>query len=976
MQIASRFLSIMALLSMIFGGYYAPPGQPSIAWQSKVDPWVLSTEAGGETEFLVYLAEQADLSAAGSLPTKLDKGTYVFETLTEIAARTQAPVLAELKASGVEHRAYWVANMIWVRGGANVVQAMAERSDIAHIYANPQVKLDRPAFEPQTGTPAAPEAIEWNINWVNAPDVWAQGFTGQGVVIGGQDTGYEWDHPALINQYRGWDGSSSNHSYNWHDAIHSGSSSCGVNSPVPCDDYGHGTHTMGTMVGDDGGGNQTGMAPGARWIGCRNMRNGVGTPATYSECYEWFIAPYPIGSNPTQGDPSMAPDVINNSWGCPVSEGCTNPNVLLTVVNNVRAAGILTAHSAGNSGSGCSTVNDPAAIYDVSFTVGATGNHSDTIASFSSRGPVIVDGSNRMKPDISAPGVGILSSVPGGGYWVSSGTSMAAPHVAGLVGLLISANPGLAGQVDTLEMVIEQSAVPRTTSQGCGGDGSESVPNNVYGWGRIDALGALQYHGFDITKTRAPEIVLPGEVLTYTIDLNHIAVLSPTTNVVLRDTIPTGASFITATLPHIFDGSTVSWEFASMDANQTQTVELVVLVEPAARGQVVNDQYGARSDDILAVLGEPVVTTILSSEMALSKAAPAVVLPGEVLTYTLTVTNPYTTIPLNNVVLTDVIPANTTFISATGTYTLENGIARWDFPSLGPSEALAVDLVVQPQVNGTVTNQVYGADALEADPVLGLPVSTDVMPYVLELAKRAPESVAAGDVLTYTLTVTNPHPLALTQHLVLTDVLPADAAFITATQPVSISGSLITWTLPSLAPGTTWSELLAVRVPAAFEGSVVNEHYGVRSDKVAALTGPPVTTAIYALSLAKSASAQVVSRGDLLTYTLQVTNQHPLSDTTDLVLTDTLPINTAFITATQPNTLSGGMVAWSLPSLGSGETWSVQLTVQVLPEASTAIVNDEYSVISGEISAPVFGEPVVTGLRSYLFLPLVNNQLE
>ncbi len=186
---------------------------------------------------------------------------------------------------------------------------------------------------------------------------------------------------------------------------------CGSDSPEPCDDFGHGTHTMGTMVGDDGGSNKIGMAPGARWIGCRNMDGGKGTPATYSECYQWFIAPTRIdGSDP---NPAMAPDVINNSWGCPPSEGC-NPNSLLIPVQNLVAAGIVTAHSAGNSGSSCSSVSDPAAIYDESFTVGAT-DSSDNIAGFSSRGPVTVDGSNRPKPDVSAPGDNVRSSVPGKG---------------------------------------------------------------------------------------------------------------------------------------------------------------------------------------------------------------------------------------------------------------------------------------------------------------------------------------------------------------------------------------------------------------------------------------------------------------------------------------------------------------------------------------------------------------------------------
>jgi len=249
---------------------------------------------------------------------------------------------------------------------------------------------------------------------------------------------------------------------------------------------------MGTMVGDDGGSNQIGMAPNAQWIACRNMEEGWGTPATYTECYEWFIAPYPVGGDPMQdGDPSKAPHVINNSWSCPVSEGCTDPNVLRTVVENVRTAGIVTAHSAGNSGSSCSTIRDPAAIYDASFSVGATASN-DTIAGFSSRGPVTVGGNNPAKPDISAPGVGIRSSVPGGTYSTFSGTSMAAPHVAGLVGLLISAQPNLAGNVDALEQAIKESAVPQFTTEGCGDDEADSVPNHVYGWGRIDAYAAYQ----------------------------------------------------------------------------------------------------------------------------------------------------------------------------------------------------------------------------------------------------------------------------------------------------------------------------------------------------------------------------------------------------------------------------------------------------------------------------------------------------
>ncbi len=459
-------------------------------WQNKVDPWVLETAAAaadGKTEFLVFLAEQADLSAAASLPTKLEKGRYVYETLTQVAAATQGPVIAALEARKIAYRPAGVANMIWGRGDLADIQALAARADVAHLYANPTVQMAEPLREPAAG-PDAPEAVEWNITKVNAPAVWAAGFTGQGAVIGGQDTGYQWDHPALKGKYRGWIGKAAVHDYNWHDAIHSGGGSCGPNSPVPCDDSQHGTHTMGTMVGDDGAGNQIGMAPGAKWIGCRNMNVGAGTPTTYSECYQWFIAPTRIDG--TGADPSKAPDVINHSWGCPTSEGCIDPNVLLTAVQNVRAAGIVTVHSAGNEGSQCSTVATPAAIYADSFSVGATTN-TDAIASYSSRGPVTVDGSNRLKPNVSAPGSSIRSSVPGGGYaggW--NGTSMAGPHVAGAVALLISAYPWLAGDVDAIEDILEQSAVHLTSTQTCGGVPGSTIPNNTFGWGRIDVLAA------------------------------------------------------------------------------------------------------------------------------------------------------------------------------------------------------------------------------------------------------------------------------------------------------------------------------------------------------------------------------------------------------------------------------------------------------------------------------------------------------
>jgi uncharacterized repeat protein (TIGR01451 family) len=711
-----RLLVVLSILSILLAGSAAPAS--AAQWKDKVDPWVLQTAAQGETEFLVFLTAQADLSEAKGLLTKLEKGWYVFQTLTSIAESTQKPLVAELEKLGVDYRPYWIVNMVWVRGDLSTVQLLAERPDVAHLYANPQVELDAPV-ETRTAS-AQPEGIEWNISKVGAPDVWALGYTGQDVVIGGQDTGYAWDHPAIKNQYRGWNGLSVDHDYNWIDTTYNHSS-------VPVDPYGHGTHTMGTMVGDDGGNNKIGMAPGARWIGCRNMdAGGNGTPETYIGCYQWFVAPTRVdGSEPR---PDLAPDVINNSWGCPPSEGCTDPNVLLEAVQNLVAAGIVTAHSAGNSGSSCSSVEDPAAIYDESFTVGAT-DSSDNIAGFSSRGPVTVDGSNRPKPDISAPGVSVRSSIPGGGYGSMSGTSMAGPHVAGLVALLISAQPNIRGQVEQIEWAIEQTAVGHTTNEGCGGDLPDEIPNNTYGWGRIDALAAVEsQHQLELDKAASDSVVFPGDLITYTLTITHVTDLNPTTNVVLTDTIPTGSTFVSATSPYTQTGDIIHWNFSNLDPMAATSVDLVVRADISSFGSITNEDYAVQSDQVAKVQGAP-VTTLLKKldflELGMAASAHAI-FPGDLLTYTLAITNASELISTTNVVLTDIIPTGSVFVSSTSPYTMIGDTIRWDIPSLDPLETISIDLVVRAEINpnGMLTNEYYSVESDHAEPVQGEPIST------------------------------------------------------------------------------------------------------------------------------------------------------------------------------------------------------------------------------------------------------------
>lgn len=463
----------------------ASSGLSAFDWRAKVDPWVAESAAEKtSTEFLVFLTEQADLSAAEQLPDKRARGQYVVERLRTVAASTQSALLNHLAEQRVPHRAFWIANMIWVRSDLETIRSLARRVDVAHLYANP---LTSPTLPHHSLTRAStPQGIEWNLVQIGAPDFWSNGLLGSGVVVAGQDTGYDWEHPALKNQYRGWDGLNASHDFNWHDAIHTvgPGSSCGADSPVPCDDHSHGTHTMGILVGDDGAGNQIGVAPQARWIGCRNMdENGVGTPASYAECFQFFVAPTRVDG--TGANPALAPHVINNSWTCPPDEGCTDPYILQTVVQNTRAAGIVVVASAGNDGPDCSSINSPPAIYDAALTVGATDN-TDAIWNLSSRGGIPVDERYRTKPNVTAPGVGVRSSVPNGGYSSWSGTSMAGPHVAGQIALLISAVPGLAGRTNTLEACVESTAIPLADTLDCSGVAGRQIPNNSYGRGRVD----------------------------------------------------------------------------------------------------------------------------------------------------------------------------------------------------------------------------------------------------------------------------------------------------------------------------------------------------------------------------------------------------------------------------------------------------------------------------------------------------------
>ncbi|WP_460755807.1 S8 family serine peptidase [Myceligenerans cantabricum] len=450
----------------------------------------------GTTDFWLRFGDEADLSAAYGITDWAERGEYVFETLSATAEESQAATIAELERSGVAYTAQWATNAILVEGGSlDLATELAADAEILEVRPTTRYALPEPVDEPadEAGDDAAADlAVDGapivGIEAINADDLWAQGITGEGIVVSNVDTGVDRGLTSVRDAYRGV---TSGSDYNWYDAAGEGLS-------APGDSDGHGTHTMGTMIGGAASWNGTrrafGVAPDAQWIAANGCADLCADAALISSG-QWILAPTRVdGSAP---DPAERPHVVNNSWGYSFS---TDP-FMEDVITAWEAAGIFSTFANGNDGElGCDTSGAPASR-SASYAVGAL-QVSGTVAEFSSRGP---GQGGDVKPDITAPGVGILSSLPGGRLGRLSGTSMAAPHVAGAVALLWSAVPELVGDVPRTRAILDDSAVDvgGSAALGCGGTADD---NNVYGEGTLDVLAAYdlaQAMEFDVTPDPA-----------------------------------------------------------------------------------------------------------------------------------------------------------------------------------------------------------------------------------------------------------------------------------------------------------------------------------------------------------------------------------------------------------------------------------------------------------------------------------------
>ncbi|MBA3533085.1 MAG: S8 family serine peptidase [Ardenticatenales bacterium] len=440
----------------------------------------------GKADIVIYLDDQAELRAAAAVQDWSARGEMVVRLLTEHATRTQAPLIEALRHAGHEPRSFWIVNALVVRGEQPLAEWAARQSGVSVVTANHRHPLALP--ESVETTPYS-DTLPWGLRRIGAPDVWEEwGVRGEGIVVANIDSGVSYSHPALLQRYRGWSPAGLSHSYNWFDPAERNS------LLFPHDAIGHGTHVMGTMVGQDiADGPATGVAPGARWIAARGCSDIFCEDVALIASAQWLLAPTDKrGQNPR---PDLRPHIVNNSWG-----KLEEDPWYTGYVEAWRAAGIFPVFANGNYGPECGSSTTPG-NYVSSLSVGALGPTGE-IAPFSSRGPT-ADG--LQKPDISAPGVRVLGPLPDGTLGLMSGTSMAAPHVAGAVALLWSANPTLLGDIKRTESLLTGTALPRPSNE-CGGD-AETVPNHVYGWGELDAVALIRAGRVDL-----PWLTIPAQV--------------------------------------------------------------------------------------------------------------------------------------------------------------------------------------------------------------------------------------------------------------------------------------------------------------------------------------------------------------------------------------------------------------------------------------------------------------------------------
>jgi subtilisin family serine protease len=504
---------VAAIVGLLFAALMAAPGSASPSEPTFVGAAISDAPAGTSVSVIVRLREQADLTSVEHLP-RTARLYRAVTTLQGTASRTQGRLLGLLRARQAQGRvsefgSLWIFNGMTVTAQPDVIAELAAQPEVASIT------LDATIQAPAQATSAAPGP---NIDLVNAPDLWNLGYRGNGIVVANMDTGVDVGNSELGPRWRG--GSNS-----WYDPY-------GQHPVTPTDVSGHGTWTMGVMVGGDASGGSVGIAPDAKWVAVKIFRdNGTAQTSRIHQGFQWLLDP---DANAVTPD---APDVVNDSWSL------GNPGCNLEFeqdIANLRSAGILSVFAAGNYGpsgsSSPSPANNPSAL-----AVGET-DVNDVIQSESSRGPSACGEPATVYPELVAPGVGIRTTDLANQYIVQTGTSLSAPHVTGALALLLQAFPNLSGNDQVA--ALQHGAV----------DLGPAGPDNAYGHGRLDILSAYQNvvvtPDFTVSVSPASAGAPPGGDASYTVTVTPQAGFTGDVALSMSGLTPSQAtwSFVPATV--------------------------------------------------------------------------------------------------------------------------------------------------------------------------------------------------------------------------------------------------------------------------------------------------------------------------------------------------------------------------------------------------------------------------------------------
>jgi subtilisin family serine protease len=528
--------------------------------------------------FIIHLTDQADLSEATLPASRPERTAEVVRRLQQTAAASQASLLAELQAlqaagQVATYQPLWIINSVVVSGTAAAAQTIANRPDSGRLTLDAQNQY---LNLPDMAETATTGQSRWNIERIRASHTQSGlGLDGSNVTIGIMDSGVDWLHPDLMGSYRGYQGGNPNHSGNWFDAVNPGNS-------APVDPFGHGTHVTGIAVGQNG----FGVAPGAQWIAARAFdQYGIGFDSHIHSAFQWLLAP--------AGNPALAPDVVNHSWG-------GAPFVLAYVpdVAALRAAGIIQVFAAGNGGPGPGSISAPAS-YPGALAVGAS-DDINAITWFSSRGPSPL--TNEIKPALVAPGSRLLSTWPDGQYRSLMGTSMAAPHVAGAAALLLSANPALTEP--QFSQLITSTARPLSAQ-----------PNYGNGWGLLDvyaAAAALTPHGTIKGVISSNGLPLPGVAVTITTPEGVLLGYQTDPNGVYEAPLLPG-SYDLYVAPYAYQPASRTAVVVSLNQVNSQNISLTPLPQSLVSGHVIEAGSGVALTGQVHVPGTPVSATINST---------------------------------------------------------------------------------------------------------------------------------------------------------------------------------------------------------------------------------------------------------------------------------------------------------------------------------------------------------------------------